>query len=59
MFERLELEPEHTSSRLARAGGFAIYAAQHAGCRVTSITLSKEQLARRSWRGKKPASQTG
>src|SRR5262249_14839063 len=26
-------------------GGFAIHAAQHSGCRVTSITLSKEQLA--------------
>ena len=46
MFERLELKPEHHLLEIGSGwGGFAIYAAQHSGCRVTSITLSKEQLA--------------
>jgi cyclopropane-fatty-acyl-phospholipid synthase len=45
-FERLELGPEHHLLEIGSGwGGFAIYAAQHSGCRVTSITLSQEQLA--------------
>lgn len=46
MFERLELRPEHHLLEIGSGwGGFAIYAATHAGCRVHSITLSQEQLA--------------
>ena len=46
MYERLELAPQHHLLEIGSGwGGFAIYAAQHSGCRVTSITLSKEQLA--------------
>ena len=46
MFERLDLRPEHHLLEIGCGwGGFAIYAAKHSGCRVTSITLSKEQLA--------------
>lgn len=46
MFERLELKPEHHLLEIGSGwGGFAIYAAKHSGCRVHSITLSKEQLA--------------
>jgi cyclopropane-fatty-acyl-phospholipid synthase len=45
-YERLGLGPEHHLLEIGSGwGGFAIYAAQHSGCRVTSITLSKEQLA--------------
>jgi cyclopropane-fatty-acyl-phospholipid synthase len=45
-YERLDLRPEHHLLEIGSGwGGFAIYAAQHSGCRVTSITLSKEQLA--------------
>lgn len=45
MFERLNLKPEHTVLEIGSGwGGFAIYAATHAGCRVHSITLSQEQL---------------
>ncbi|MGH8481438.1 MAG: class I SAM-dependent methyltransferase [Nevskiaceae bacterium] len=45
-YERLELRPEHHLLEIGSGwGGFAIYAAQHSGCRVTSITLSREQLA--------------
>lgn len=45
MYERLELKPEHHLLEIGSGwGGFAIYAAQHSGCRVTSITLSDEQL---------------
>lgn len=43
--ERLELEPRHTLLEIGSGwGGFAIYAAQRSGCRVHSITLSREQL---------------
>ncbi|MGQ0698087.1 MAG: class I SAM-dependent methyltransferase [Panacagrimonas sp.] len=46
MFERLNLKPEHTVLEIGSGwGGFAIYAATHAGCKVHSITLSQEQLA--------------
>ncbi|MGQ0528276.1 MAG: class I SAM-dependent methyltransferase, partial [Panacagrimonas sp.] len=45
MFERLNLKPEHTMLEIGSGwGGFAIYAATHAGCKVHSITLSQEQL---------------
>ncbi|MCC2656563.1 MAG: class SAM-dependent methyltransferase [Panacagrimonas sp.] len=45
MFGRLDLKPEHTLLEIGSGwGGFAIYAAKHAGCRVHSITLSQEQL---------------
>ncbi|MES2488823.1 MAG: cyclopropane-fatty-acyl-phospholipid synthase family protein [Pseudomonadota bacterium] len=45
MYERLELNAEHTLLEIGSGwGGFAIYAAQRSGCRVHSITLSKEQL---------------
>ncbi|HEY0913913.1 MAG TPA: cyclopropane-fatty-acyl-phospholipid synthase family protein [Solimonas sp.] len=45
MYERLELKAEHHLLEIGSGwGGFAIYAAQHSGCRVTSITLSDEQL---------------
>lgn len=46
MYERLDLRPEHHLLEIGSGwGGFAIYAAQRSGCRITSITLSKEQLA--------------
>ncbi|MEQ1439169.1 cyclopropane-fatty-acyl-phospholipid synthase family protein [Fontimonas sp. SYSU GA230001] len=46
MFERLDLRPEHHLLEIGSGwGGFAIHAARQSGCRVTSITLSKEQLA--------------
>ncbi|MGH8460443.1 MAG: class I SAM-dependent methyltransferase [Stenotrophobium sp.] len=45
MYERLDLRPEHTLLEIGSGwGGFAIYAAQNSGCRVHSITLSREQL---------------
>lgn len=46
MAARLELKPEHHLLEIGSGwGGFAVYAAQHFGCRVTSITLSQEQLS--------------
>ncbi|MDE0853809.1 MAG: cyclopropane-fatty-acyl-phospholipid synthase [Nevskia sp.] len=46
MYERLDLGPQHRLLEIGSGwGGFAIYAAQHSGCRVHSITLSQEQLA--------------
>lgn len=46
MYERLDLRPDHHLLEIGSGwGGFAIHAAKHSGCRVTSITLSKEQLA--------------
>lgn len=54
MFERLDLKPEHTLLEIGSGwGGFAIYAAKHAGCRVHSITLSNEQLAEARLRAEK------
>ena len=46
MYDRLDLRPEHHLLEVGSGwGGFAIYCARRSGCRVTSITLSKEQLA--------------
>jgi cyclopropane-fatty-acyl-phospholipid synthase len=46
MYQRLELDASHHLLEIGSGwGGFAIHAAQQSGCRVTSITLSKEQLA--------------
>lgn len=45
ILESLKLEPGHHLLEIGSGwGGFAIYAAQHAGCRVTGITLSPSQL---------------
>lgn len=45
MYDRLELTADHRLLEIGSGwGGFAIYAAQHSGCSVHSITLSKEQL---------------
>lgn len=44
--ERLDLRPEHHLLEIGSGwGGFALYCARRYGCRVTSITLSTEQLA--------------
>ncbi|HEV2112121.1 MAG TPA: cyclopropane-fatty-acyl-phospholipid synthase family protein [Gammaproteobacteria bacterium] len=41
----LQLEPEHHLLEIGSGwGGFALHAARETGCRVTSITLSQEQL---------------
>ena len=45
MYDRLDLKPEHHLLEIGSGwGGFAIYAAERSGCRVTSVTLSREQL---------------
>ena len=45
MLETLQLRPEHHLLEIGCGwGGFANYAAQHTGCRVTGITLSPSQL---------------
>jgi cyclopropane-fatty-acyl-phospholipid synthase len=42
---KLELGAEHHLLEIGSGwGGFAIYAAQETGCRVTSVTLSEQQL---------------
>ena len=44
--EQIDLKPEHHLLEIGSGwGGFAEYAAQEIGCRVTGITISKEQLA--------------
>lgn len=54
MYERLDLKPEHHLLEIGSGwGGFAIYAAQRSGCRVHSITLSKEQMAEARLRAEK------
>lgn len=45
ILQRLQLRPEHHLLEIGSGwGGFALYAAQQTGCRVTSITLSQAQL---------------
>ncbi|MGB5948498.1 MAG: cyclopropane-fatty-acyl-phospholipid synthase family protein [Parvibaculum sp.] len=44
--ERIDLRPEHHLLEIGSGwGGFAEFAASQIGCRVTGITISKEQLA--------------
>lgn len=44
--ERIDLRPEHHVLEIGSGwGGFAEFAAGEIGCRVTGITISKEQLA--------------
>lgn len=44
--ERIELKPEHHLLEIGSGwGGFAEYAASEIGCRVTGVTISREQLA--------------
>jgi len=44
--EQIGLKPEHHLLEIGSGwGGFAEYAAKEIGCRVTGITISKEQLA--------------
>lgn len=44
--EQIDLKPEHHLLEIGSGwGGFAEYAAKEIGCRVTGITISKEQLA--------------
>ncbi len=46
LIERLELSPENHLLEIGCGwGGFACYAAEKTGCKVTGITLSSEQLA--------------
>lgn len=46
MLERLDLRPEHHLLEIGSGwGAFALQAAREYGCRVTSITLSQQQLA--------------
>jgi cyclopropane-fatty-acyl-phospholipid synthase len=46
LLARLDLRPEHHLLEIGSGwGGFALHAARETGCRVTSITLSVEQLA--------------
>jgi cyclopropane-fatty-acyl-phospholipid synthase len=45
LIRKLELKPEHHLLEIGSGwGGFALYAAKETGCRVTSVTLSEEQL---------------
>jgi cyclopropane-fatty-acyl-phospholipid synthase len=45
LLEKLELRPDHHLLEIGSGwGGFALYAARKTGCRITSITLSQEQL---------------
>ena len=45
LIRKLELKPEHHLLEIGSGwGGFALYAARETGCRVTSITLSEQQL---------------
>lgn len=44
---KLSLRPEHHVLEIGTGwGGFALHAAQHFGCRVTTTTISKEQHAK-------------
>jgi cyclopropane-fatty-acyl-phospholipid synthase len=48
---RLDLQPdEHVIEIGTGWGGFALYAAQHCGCRVTTTTISNEQFRKASER---------
>ena len=44
--QRLDLKPEHHLLEIGTGwGGFAMHAARHYGCRVTTTTISREQAA--------------
>lgn len=54
ILDRLDLGADHHLLEIGSGwGGFAIHAAQTTGCRVTSITLSDEQLAEARRRAEK------
>ncbi|MGE5625042.1 MAG: class I SAM-dependent methyltransferase [Bacillota bacterium] len=45
LLDLLQLKPEHHLLEIGSGwGGFALFAAKETGCRITSITLSEEQL---------------
>jgi cyclopropane-fatty-acyl-phospholipid synthase len=45
--EKLQLEPDHHVVEIGTGwGGFALYAARHYGCRITTTTISREQYER-------------
>ncbi len=45
LLERLEIGPEHHLLEIGTGwGGFAVYAAEQSGCRVTTVTISREQF---------------
>lgn len=53
LIQRLDLSPEHHLLEIGCGwGGFACYAAEKTGCKVTGITLSSEQLAAAQARAK-------
>lgn len=44
--QKLELKPEDHLLEIGTGwGGFALYAAQHYGCQITTVTISQEQYA--------------
>jgi Cyclopropane fatty acid synthase and related methyltransferases len=56
LIDRLDLRPEHHLLEVGCGwGGFALRAAQRSGCRVTGITLSREQLEFARARARVPA----
>lgn len=46
IFEKLQLSPDDHLLEIGSGwGGFAVYAAERSGCRVTSVTISEEQFS--------------